>query len=219
MRSKAGGDRLSFVEFQLPTLVDDPPEGNAWIHEIKYDGYRTQLVIEHGDARAFTRNGHDWSAKYLPIVEAARGLPAEAAIIDGEAIVMNEAGLSDFGKLRSAIRWQAGRIIFVAFDLLHLDGEDYRKEPTIERKAALEQLLGDTTHKAIQFGHHVQAGGKAFYAAADKLGLEGTVSKCASAPYRSGRTESRLKVKCYEGPITRSPPCSASQAGRTLPTW
>ena len=59
MRSKAGGDRLSFVEFKLPTLVDDPPEGDGWLHEIKYDGYRTELVIERGEARAFTRNGHD----------------------------------------------------------------------------------------------------------------------------------------------------------------
>jgi ATP-dependent DNA ligase len=84
----------------------------------------------------------------LPIVETAEGLPARAAIIDGETTVMNEAGLSDFGKLRSAIRWQAGRITLVAFDLLHLDSEDYRKEPVVERKAALERLLGDTTDKA-----------------------------------------------------------------------
>jgi bifunctional non-homologous end joining protein LigD len=136
MRSKAGGDRLSFIDFQLPTLVDDPPEGDAWIHEIKYDGYRTQLVIQGGEARAFTRRGFDWSAKYLPIVEAARGLPAKAAIIDGEAVVMNEAGLSDFSKLRSAIRWQAGRIIFVAFDLMHLDGKDLRQLPTIAQGGA-----------------------------------------------------------------------------------
>ena len=198
MRSKAGGGRLSFIDFQLPTLVDDPPEGDAWIHEIKYDGYRTQLIIERGHARAFTRNGHDWSAKYLPIVEAARGLPAKAAIIDGEAVVMNEAGLSDFSKLRSAIRWQAGRIIFVAFDLMHLDGKDLRQLPTIERKAALERLLGDTFDSAIQFSEHVQGGGMAFYASVDRIGLEGMVSKRASAPYRSGRTESWLKVKCYE---------------------
>jgi DNA ligase D-like protein (predicted ligase) len=198
MRSKADGGRLRSIEFQLPTLVAVPPAGDSWIHEIKYDGYRTQLIVERGEARAFTRNGHDWSAKYLPIVEAARGLPAKAAIIDGEAIVMNEAGLPNFGKLCSAFPWQAGRIIFVAFDLLHLDGDDLRPRPTIERKAALEKLLGDTTDCAIQFSHHVEGGGKTFYKAAEKKGLEGMVSKRARAPYRSGRTESWLKIKCYE---------------------
>ena len=87
MRSKAGGDRLSFVEFQLPTLVADPPDGDGWLHEIKYDGYRTQLIIAGGHARAFTRNDHDWSAKYQPIVEAAGALPLRSAIIDGVAAV------------------------------------------------------------------------------------------------------------------------------------
>jgi len=197
MRSKAGGDRLSFVEFQLPTLVADPPDGDGWLHEIKYDGYRTQLIIAGGEARAFTRNGHDWSAKYQPIVEAAGALPLKSAIIDGEAIVMNEAGLSDFGTLRSSIRWEPGRLIFVGFDLLHFDGKDLRTRPLIERKAALEQIIGAASG-AIQFSHHIGGSGHAFYEAADRMGLEGMVSKRASAPYRSGRTESWLKIKCYE---------------------
>jgi bifunctional non-homologous end joining protein LigD len=84
MRSKAGGDRLRFIEFQLPTLVDRPPEGDAWIHEIKYDGYRTEPIIDRGEARAFTRRGFDWTEKYRPIVEAAAALPAKAAIIDAQ---------------------------------------------------------------------------------------------------------------------------------------
>jgi bifunctional non-homologous end joining protein LigD len=197
VRSKAGGVRLSFIDLQLPTLVEQPPEGDNWIHEIKYDGYRTELIVERGEARAFTRNGHDWSAKYLPIVEAVRGPPAKAAIIDGEANVMNEAGVSDFGALRSATHWHSGSIVFVAFDLLHLDGKDLRRLPTIERKTMLEKLLGDTTDSAIQFSHHVEGGGQAFYQAAEKMGIEGMVSK-RSAPYRSGHSESWLRIKCYE---------------------
>jgi bifunctional non-homologous end joining protein LigD len=131
---------------------------------------------------------------------------------------MNEAGLSDSSTLRSAMRWQPERLVFVGFDLLYLDGKDLRPRPLIERRAALEKLIGDASG-AIQFSHHIGGSGHAFYEAIDRMGIEGMVSKRASAPYRSGRTESRLKVKCYEGPITRSPPCSASQAGRTLPTW
>ena len=158
MRSKAGGDRLSFVEFQLPTLVDEPPEGDGWIHEIKYDGYRTQLVIERGEARAFTRNGHDWSAKYAPIVEAAEALPLKSAIIDGEAIVMNEAGLSDFGKLRSAIRWEPGqhRLRRLRPAASRWQGSAARV-PTIERKAALEKLVDSTRRRhPVLPSHHRQ---------------------------------------------------------------
>jgi bifunctional non-homologous end joining protein LigD len=71
MRSKADGGRLRFIEFQQPTLVETPPDGDGWLHEIKYDGYRTELVIERGRCRAFTRRGFDWTEKYGPIVEAA----------------------------------------------------------------------------------------------------------------------------------------------------
>ena len=100
MRSKADGGRLRFVEFQQPTLVETPPDGDGWLHEIKYDGYRTELLIERGKARAFTRRGFDWTDKYGPIVETAAKLPVKSAVIDGEVIVMNEAGLSDFSQLR-----------------------------------------------------------------------------------------------------------------------
>jgi len=201
VRSKAAKgavvNRLAFVEFQLPTLVDNPPDGDGWLHEIKYDGYRTELLIQGGQARALTRRGFDWTDKYGPIVETAAKLPVKSAIIDGEAIVMNDAGLSDFSTLRSSIRWEPGRLIFVGFDLLHFDGKDLRSRPLIERKAALEQLIGAASG-AIQFSHHIGGSGHAFYEAADRMGMEGMVSKRASAPYRSGRTESWLKTKCYE---------------------
>src|SRR4051794_38161223 len=101
MRTKSAGQgvRLSFVEFQLPSLSDTPPDGDGWIHEIKHDGYRTQFLVERGTAGALTRNGHDWSAKYAPIAEAAAELPAKSAIVDGEMVVFNDKGLSDFHAL------------------------------------------------------------------------------------------------------------------------
>src|SRR3954468_24091588 len=114
-------DRLSFVDFQLPTLSDAPPEGDGWFHEIKHDGYRTQLIVERGKARALTRRAFDWSAKYASIVEAAAALPAKSAIIDGEVVVFNDNGLTDFQALRSAMRGAPARLVFIAFDLLHLN--------------------------------------------------------------------------------------------------
>ena len=113
---------LKFIPFQIPTLVDAPPAGDGWVHEIKHDGYRTELIVEGGKARAFTRNGYDWSERYPHIVGAARAIPVRNAIIDGEAIVQNELGVSDFHALRSSMTTEPHRVLFFAFDLLHLDG-------------------------------------------------------------------------------------------------
>jgi bifunctional non-homologous end joining protein LigD len=119
----------------LPTLVDEPPEGGGWIHEVKIDGYRSQFIKEPSGSRIFTRNGFDWSAKYAPLVTAADGLELASAIIDGEIIVPDpDTGLTDFQALRSAIRKAPGTLIFVAFDLLHLNGHDLRGMTLEERR-------------------------------------------------------------------------------------
>src|SRR5262245_4095760 len=93
------GARLSFIDFQLPSPSDAPPEGDGWLHEIKHDGYRTQLIVERGKARALTRRGFNWSSKYSPIVESAAALPADSAILDGVVVVFNDEGRSDFAAL------------------------------------------------------------------------------------------------------------------------
>ena len=135
--------RLRFIEPQLASPVEQPPEGKHWIHEIKHDGYRSQVVIERGQVRAFSRNGHDWSDRYPSIVRAATGLRCKSAIIDGEAIVQDEYGASDFESLQSAIRVRPHSIILYAFDLLHLDGKDLRQETLLERRAELKHLVGE----------------------------------------------------------------------------
>jgi len=88
--------RLRFIEPMLPTLVQDPPTGDRWLHEIKHDGYRTQLQLNGGERLAFTRNGFDWSDRYAPILEDARRLKCRSAIIDGEVIVQDAQGRADF---------------------------------------------------------------------------------------------------------------------------
>jgi len=194
----AGGDRLRFIEFMLPTLVERPPEGGDWIHEIKYDGYRTELVIQNGKAQAFTRRGFDWSEKYPTIVRAAAELPVTSAIIDGEAVVLDEKGVTKPDALRSAMRWQPERLVFVAFDLMQLNGEDLRFRPLVERKARLEEIVRAAGGDIIQYSQHVEGNGQAFYDQVDRMGLEGMVSKRATSAYRSGRVETWQKAKCYE---------------------
>ena len=117
--------RLRFIEPQLASPVDQPPEGKHWIHEIKHDGYRCQVLLERGQARVFTRNGYDWSDRYPSIVRAAANLRCQSAIIDGEAIVQDGNGVSDFEALSSAMRRRPHTIILYAFDLMHLDGRTF----------------------------------------------------------------------------------------------
>jgi ATP-dependent DNA ligase len=118
-----------FIEPMMPSLADEPPTGDAWQHEIKHDGYRTEIAIDGGSALAFTRNGHDWTTKYRPLVSAAASLPCSTALIDGEVIVQDEAGRSDFHNLRAAIHRATDRLAFMAFDLLELNGRDLRRQP------------------------------------------------------------------------------------------
>jgi bifunctional non-homologous end joining protein LigD len=131
-----------FIPPQLPSLTDQPPEGADWIHEVKHDGYRTMLLVERGSALTYTRNGHNWSDRYPGITAWARKLPCRAAILDGEVIVQDAHGVSDFGALQAALRSRTAHLIFYAFDLLHLDGKGLRERPLIERRAKLKQLIG-----------------------------------------------------------------------------
>jgi bifunctional non-homologous end joining protein LigD len=194
---KPAAPPLGFIAPMLPTLVDEPPEGAEWVHEIKYDGYRAQIIIQNETARVFTRNGHDWTDKLWPIAQAAEKLPAFTAIIDGELIVTNDQGKPDFGSIRNTIRTAPGRLAFVAFDLLYWNGKDFRDRSLIDRRRGLWSLV-EPAEGRIQYSHHVEADGAAFFAAVDEMGLEGMVSKRADSHYRSGRVRNWLKIKCYE---------------------
>ena len=190
-------NKLRFIEPQLATLVDHPPQGEKWIHEVKHDGYRTLLVIEEGYVRAYTRNGFDWSERYPAIVRSAARLGCHSAILDGEVIVQDANGLSDFEALSSAIRSAPERLLFYAFDLLHLDGEDLRDRPLLERRAKLKELIQSDETCQLQFSEEFTGDAAAFFRACAERQLEGIVSKWASSKYRSGRSKTWLKCKCF----------------------
>jgi ATP-dependent DNA ligase len=183
----------------LPTLVEEPPEGGDWIHEVKFDGYRSQLVKEFDRSRIFTRNGHDWSAKYAPLIEAADRLDCVNAIIDGEIIVFDLLHRPNFKQLRGAIMREPGKLVFIAFDLLHLSGHDVRDMAVEDRRALLADLIGDSdTGGRFQFSEALEGIAKQVYRAIDGQGLEGMVSKRKGSTYESGRTTSWLKAKSYD---------------------
>lgn len=185
----------AFVEPQLATLVDGPPGGNEWLHEIKYDGYRGVAAIAGGKIAIYTRNGLDWSDRFARIVPALQDLPCETALLDGEIAVADAKGHTDFGALQDALSTGKGALTYYLFDLLELDGKDLQRRPLTERKQMLRGLLKGVEAPLIYSDHVVGNGAEAF-AQACAMKLEGLISKQADAPYRSGRTRSWLKSKC-----------------------
>lgn len=183
----------------VPTLVEAPPEGGDWIHEVKFNGHRSQLVKEFERVRIFTRNGHDWSAKYARLVEAADRLACVDAVIDGEIIVFDLLHRPNFRQLRSAITREPHRLVFIAFDLLHLSGHDLRGMAVEDRRALLADLIDDSdTGNRFQFSQAIEGTAAQVYRAVDGQGLEGMVSKRMGSRYESGRTTSWLKAKSYD---------------------
>ncbi len=141
-----------FLPPQLASPRAAAPDGPEWLHEIKFDGYRTLARIENGAVRLLTRNGHDWSDRYGDLGEAFKVLPSHQALIDGEIIVQDEHGVSSFAALQDALAQRAThRLLFYAFDLLHLDGFDLSLVPLIERKQALATLIGPHTAPLQRF--------------------------------------------------------------------
>jgi bifunctional non-homologous end joining protein LigD len=186
-----------FIEPCLATLADEAPAGEAWLHEIKWDGYRLGARLEHGRVTLLTRRGLDWTHRFPPIADAVARLPASTAYLDGEAIVENRVGIADFAALQQALAAGAARnAMLFAFDLLYLDGRDLRREPLIERKRRLEELLDAQPHHfPIRYSEHLLTDGPAMYRQARAMGLEGIVSKRVESRYKSGQCLSWVKVK------------------------
>jgi ATP-dependent DNA ligase len=179
----------------MPTLVEKPPEGEGWIHEVKFDGYRSQIIKDDDGMRIFTRCGLDWTSEYRDLAKAAGELDVEDAVIDGEVIVTNEAGLSDFRALRKAITSRQQDLYFVAFDLLHLNGHDLRDMPLEDRREILQAMI--PAGGRIQFSQALPGDAASIFRLVDQAGLEGMVSKRKDSKYRSGPSTNWLKAKCY----------------------
>ncbi|WP_378948079.1 DNA ligase D [Mesorhizobium sp. ANAO-SY3R2] len=186
---------------QLATAVESIQTGQEWLHEIKFDGYRTMAHVAGGATRLITRSGLDWTRRYGALPLAFRSLPCTEAIVDGEIVVVDDKGISRFSALQEALASGHDRqLVFYAFDLLFLNGWDLTKAPLVQRKALLEKLLAGhvDARSPIQYSDHVIGNGKQFYDRVSEMGLEGIVSKLAAAPYVSGRTRSWTKTKALQ---------------------
>ncbi|WP_367219285.1 ATP-dependent DNA ligase [Mesorhizobium sp.] len=173
-----------------------PPEGDNWIHEIKLDGYRSQIVINGPeDIRVYTKTGKDWTSRYTGIVEAARDLGVENAIIDGEAIVTNIAGMPDFNALQNAVHSNPYAMYLCAFDILHLNGQDLLDIGCESRREILSGIIKPNSR--IQFSEAMPGDAKSIFYLVEQIELEGIVSKRPDSKYRSGPTSNWLKTKSF----------------------
>ena len=184
---------------QQALLVSEPPRGDRWLHEIKLDGFRMGVSVagrgKTRGARITSRNATDYTAEFPEVVAAAIELPARSALLDGEVVVLDERGRSSFHLLQRLGASRRG-LAFFAFDLLALDGEDLKMLPLEERKRRLQDLIGERA-SVIRYTPHFCTDGATVLAHACRLGAEGIVSKCRTAPYRAGRrSDEWQKTKC-----------------------
>lgn len=184
----------AFRAIQLATLVERVPEGSDWIHEIKYDGYRTLLAIGGGAVKAYTRTGLDWSDTFAPVCDAASQLDIGSALIDGEVVALDADGRPSFSALQRALK-EGGALHYFAFDLLEQDSEDLSGLPNLERKERLAALMQDAP-TPLHYADHVVGAGEKLFQRLCKDGYEGVVSKRADASYRGTRSRNWLKIKC-----------------------
>lgn len=196
---------LGFITPQLAVQQDQAPEGDAWIHELKLDGYRIQARIEstgksrqNASVHLLTRRGLDWTNRMPGLALEIGRLQVESAILDGEAVVLDDAGHSSFSRLQNALgERKADSLSYFAFDLLYLNGYNLTSRPLLERKRLLASLIGTLpSGSPVHISDFVRGDGPSVFAGACRLGAEGIVSKKVSCPYVSGRGSSWIKVKC-----------------------
>jgi DNA ligase D-like protein (predicted ligase) len=194
-RSSKATELPRWIPPQLTQLSDAAPFGPKWVHEIKLDGFRMAARIERGRARLLTRTGLDWTAKYPSVIDALAKVRAKTAYLDGELCGVGDDGLPSFSQTQAASEVERGvRLIYYAFDLLHLDGRDTARLPLVERKALLEPLIGGLP--GLQFNGHEVGDGEIVRKHACQLGFEGVVSKTIDAPYAPGNRGLWRKSKC-----------------------
>jgi bifunctional non-homologous end joining protein LigD len=194
----AGGIKAPYPGFIAPALatsIGKVPNGERWVHEIKFDGYRVQVHLRDAAVKVFTRRGNDWTNRFRKIAADAWHINAGSATIDGEVVVPAVDGTTDFSVLQNELKGRSKKIVMVAFDLLYLNGYDLRKAPLFERKALLNKIIAETD---IQFSESFEVDGAEMYKHACKTGLEGVVSKVRDSRYVSGRINDWVKKTCAQ---------------------
>lgn len=194
-KPKRGGEPPAFVPPMLCSVLQQPPEGDLWRYEIKYDGYRLQACVNGATVRLYTREGLDWTKRFPTIAKALAALDLPRCALDGEAVIFNEGGISDFAKLVGSLENDKAGIDFVAFDCLSVGKKDLRARPLSERRLALEQVLAGADGFRVRVAPAMEGDGAAVFKAAVEGGAEGIIAKRITSTYQSRRTPEWAKIK------------------------
>ncbi|MEL7648405.1 MAG: DNA ligase D [Sedimentibacter sp.] len=188
---------FSMADVQLAKLVKTVPEGEDWLFELKYDGYRIMAFVEGNSVRLITRNGKDYTKRFYDIASALIDWAAGRAIVlDGEIAVTDPAGKTDFQALQNYMKNPKGQnLTYIIFDLLALDGTDLRGQPLIDRKEKLENLMKDAP-KILYYSRYVRGNGKESFTVACEADMEGIIGKKADSVYSGTRNDDWIKLKC-----------------------
>jgi bifunctional non-homologous end joining protein LigD len=190
----------AFLEPSLASPCDKPPSGAKWVHEIKHDGYRIQARIEGAKTSLLTRKGLDWTARFPRVGLMLMRLGLKSALIDGEIVVEDEAGITNLNTLQAELKsGRKDRFTYLVFDLMHCNGYDLTRASLTDRKDLLQTLVASLAPNAsVRFSEHLEVDGPTMLAHSCRMGLEGIVSKRKDLGYRSGRNDSWLKAKCQQ---------------------
>ncbi len=181
---------------ELCTLVDTPPTGKEWLHEIKFDGYRLIAYKKNNQIQLKTRNNNDWTNSFSSIVNELQKLPVKNAIFDGEIVVLDENHYPNFQLLQNSIKGETNKpFIYYIFDLLYYEKYDLTKLPLIERKKILHQII-PSEGAILRYSDHIAGSGKSVIKKIGQMGLEGIISKNSHSAYIQKRTKDWLKIKC-----------------------
>jgi bifunctional non-homologous end joining protein LigD len=185
------------IKPMLATLVDDPFDDEEWLFEVKWDGYRAMAFTKKDDVQLLSRNNKPFNEKFYPIYDILKGWSMDA-VLDGEILVVNDKGISNFGNIQNWRSEADGNLVYYVFDLLWYDGKDLRDLPLTDRQAILKEILPED-HDQIRISKSFAASGKEFFAAAQKMGLEGIIAKKANSTYlANSRSSDWLKVKVQQ---------------------
>jgi bifunctional non-homologous end joining protein LigD len=193
----------SAIHPMLAESIEKPFDGAEWLFEIKWDGYRAIAFIEGGKVRLVSRNQNDLTPRYPELKDMAGLIHAKTAILDGEVVALDEEGKASFSLMQQRTGFRPGGkraagnadvpVLYYAFDLLYLDGYDWRRVPLGERKRKLESVL--VTGDGVRYSDHYEERGKDLFEIAGQKGLEGIVAKRRASCYEERRSGEWLKIK------------------------
>lgn len=184
------------IKPMLATLVDKPFDGENWIFEIKFDGYRALAFIQKSVVQLRSRNDLSFNQMFPAIVNDLKKLKANA-IFDGEVVVLDQHGKSQFQLMQNYQKTHKGNLFFYVFDLLFINGQDLRDKPLLQRKEQLKEVLSKADLNTVKYSEHIEENGIKFFEEAGKQNLEGVIGKEINSSYVSQRSKNWVKIKTH----------------------